>query len=145
MSVDNRANPRMIKVRIKVSKTDPFRLGVDIFMGKTGNEICPVAAMLAYLIKRGNKEGMLFHFIDGNLLTRERFVTPVKRVLSAAGVDCNPYSGHSFRIGAATTAGRKGVPPATIKTLGRWESAAYMLYMRLPRDELAKISTVIFE
>ena len=41
---------------------------------------------------------------------------------------------------AATTAGRKGVSSERIQTLGRWESSAYLLYVRLPRDELSSVS-----
>lgn len=143
IAIDSITNPSTLKVRIKASKTDPFRQGIDIFIGRTDNDLCPVAAMLAYLTKRGHKEGMLFHFKDGRLLTRERFVAKVRSVLTAAGIDCKPYSGHSFRIGAATEAGRKGLPPATIQTLGRWQSSAYLLYVRMSREELAGISKVI--
>lgn len=143
VSVDSISDPKTLRVKIKASKTDPFRQGVDIFIGRTDNELCPVAAMLAFLAKRGQKEGMLFHFKDGKLLTRERFASRVRSVLTTAGMDCKPYSGHSFRIGAATAAGRKGLPPATIQTLGRWESSAYLLYIRMSREELAGISKVI--
>ena len=37
VTVDCISNPQMLKVKIKASKTDPFRLGVDIFVGKTGS------------------------------------------------------------------------------------------------------------
>ena len=121
VAIDNLSNPRVLKVKIKASKTDPFRKGVEICVGKTDNKLCPVTAMLAYLARRGQEDGMLFKFEDGKLLTRERFVTRVRAALTAAGIDCKPYSGHSFRIGAATAAGKKGLLPATIKTLGRWE------------------------
>jgi hypothetical protein len=33
----------------------------------------------------------------------------VKMVLAKAGIDCSRYNGHSFRIGAATTALAKGI------------------------------------
>jgi len=141
--VDSISNPTLLKVRIKASKTDPFRQGVELFIGKTGNRLCPVAALLAYLAKRGNKEGMLFHFEDGRLLTRDRFVSRVREALNEAGVESKSYAGHSFRIGAATAASRSGLPPATIQTLGRWESSAYILYIRLSREELAGVSRMI--
>ena len=73
----------------------------------------------------------------------DKFVKRVKEALSASGVECSRYSGHSFRNGAASVAASRGVPDATIKTLGRWESSAYLLYIKLPREHLANISEMI--
>ena len=53
VSVDSPANPKVVSIRIKASKTDPFREGVSIFLGKTTSEICPVAALLSYISVRG--------------------------------------------------------------------------------------------
>ena len=117
VAVDSESNPTTIKVKIKASKTDPFRQGVDLYLGKTESQLCPVSAMLAFLAKRGRKEGLLFHFEDGKLLTRDRFVEKVRQALTAANIDCKPYSGHSFRIGAATTAAKKGVPQQPLRLL----------------------------
>jgi hypothetical protein len=140
VTVDCIRNPQMLKVRIKASKTDPFRIGVDIFVGKTGNVLCPVSAVLAYMALRGPGPGPLFQFRDGRPLTRTRLVQKVKEAISAAGINCAPYSGHSFRSGAATTAAKQGISDATIKTLGRWQSNAYQLYIKTPRQQLAAIS-----
>ena len=60
VSVDSVSDPNLLKVTIKASKTDPFRQGVEIFIGKTGNKLCPVSAMLSYHAKRGNKQGLFF-------------------------------------------------------------------------------------
>ena len=40
--VDNADNPTVVKAKIKASKTDQFRKGVDIFVGRTCNQLCPV-------------------------------------------------------------------------------------------------------
>ncbi len=77
---------------------------------------------------RGSAPGPLFNFHDGKFLTRDNFVKAVRAALPAAGVDAAHYSGHSFQIGAATTAFSQGVPDVLIKTMGRWESSAYTLY-----------------
>ena len=69
ITVDNVGNFRMLKVTIKASKMDSFHQGVDIFIGKPSNELCRVAAVLAYLVRRGNEQGLLFRFEDGRLLT----------------------------------------------------------------------------
>ena len=112
-------------------------------MGSTGNDLCPVNAMLAYLASRGPQSGPLFRFEDGRFLTWDRFVRQVKSALTAAGVPYKHYSGDSFQIGAASTAASRGIPEATIKTLGRWERSAYLLYIKLPRKQLAGIPKAI--
>ena len=100
---------------------------------------------MTYVAIRGKEQGSLFMFKDKRLLTRDRFVARVREALSTAGVNATSYSGHSFRIGAATTARRKGLSLEKIQTLGRWKSSAYLLYIRLPREELSSVSKIIKE
>ena len=143
VAVDNLSDPSVLQVRIKASKTDPFRKGVDIFLGRTGDDICPISAMLAYVAVRGDEPGPLFRFANGKPLTRDRLVTAVRVALSAAGRSEGHYAGHSFRVGAATTAAQCGIPDSAIQTLGRWKSAAYLAYVRIPREKLAAISRTL--
>ena len=56
----------------------------------------------------------------------------VKQSLKKAGVDSTKYAGHSFRIGVATPAAACGIQDSLINTLGRWETTAYQLYVRIP-------------
>ena len=132
---DDGSHPRVMKVTIKQSKTDPFRKGVTLVLGRTFKLPCPVAAMAAYVVIRGVKPGPLFHFKDGRLLTRKRFVDVILSGLHASGIDASKYNGHSFRIGVATTAASKGFEDSLIKTLGRWESTAYLISVYLYRIE----------
>ena len=104
IALDDSRSPSLVRVTIKQSKTDPFRKGVNIFVGCTGTDLCPVGALLDYLRVRGTAQGALFVFSDGRLLTRQHFVERVRDALQRAGVDQSKYCGHSFRIGAATTA-----------------------------------------
>ena len=77
-------------------------------------------------------------FADGRFLTRQLFVQAVHQALEAKGVSSAQYAGHSFRIGAATTA---GLFDALIKMLGRWESLAYnTLYICTPRSKLCNVA-----
>ena len=93
-----------------------------------------------YLAARGNAPGLLFHFEDGSPLTKNRFITKFRSALTQAGIDSSLYSGHSFRIGAASTAAANGVEDSLIQILGRWKSSAYLAYIKIPSENLAAIS-----
>ena len=99
-------------------------------------DLCPVAALLDYLRMRGSAPGPLFIVSGGSLLRRQCFVDRVREVLERAGVDRSKYCGHSFPIGAATTAAKKGIEDCIIKMLGQWESLAYLHYVKIPREHL---------
>ncbi len=140
VTLDSRDSPTVAQVTIKASKTDPFRHGVTLFLGRTHNNLCPVTALAAYLASRDDSPGPFFKLATGCPLSREVFVSMVRRALSAAGFDASLYAGHSFRSGAATTAAACGLEDSLIKTLGRWNSAAYQLYIQIPREQLAGLS-----
>ena len=52
VSLDCVKSPKMVQVRIKQSKTDRFRKGVMVYLGRIGSELCPVAVVSAYLAVR---------------------------------------------------------------------------------------------
>ena len=62
----------------------------------------------------------------------------IRAALTEAGLVAKDYAGHSFRIGAATTAAHQD---SLIKTLGRWESAAYTKYIRTAPDTLQGVAS----
>ena len=130
-----------MRANIKASKTDLFRHGIPLFIGRTNNDLCPVIAMMSYLAIWGNSPGPLFLFANGQFLTRQRLVEHLRSALALAGIDCFAYCRHSFRIGTTTTAAARGIQDATIKMLGRWQSSAYQRYIRTPREDLAAISS----
>lgn len=140
--VDSREDPQCITVFLRHSKTDPFGAGSRIYLGRTGDPTCPVSALLAYLALRPSTPGPLFLFQDGSCLSRQRLVTHLREALVAAGVDTAGYSGHSFRIGAASTAARAGLSEPLVKMLGRWKSSAYLTYVRSHPDSLL-VSSVL--
>ena len=145
VAVDDCKNPTLLQIHLKASKTDPFRSGVNVFVGESGNELCPIRAMTEYLSQRGGQSGPLFCFRNGRYLTRSRFVDQVREALRQAGVDASKFAGHSFRRGAATTALEKGISDATIKMLGRWRSEAYTRYIRTPCSQLAAYTRMLGE
>ena len=64
----------------------------------------------------------------------------VQSILSAARYS-RVYSGHGFRLGAATTVAAKGVPSQLIKTLGWWSSDAYQIYIPTPVYSIVLVSS----
>ncbi len=143
IQIDCLSNSKHLKVIVKASKTDQYRVGTEVFVSKTSNQLCPVAAVLTYImVKKGKGPGPFFKWQNGKPLTRVRFVTEVKQALTKAGADACLYAGHSFRRGAATAAAKQGVWETTIKMLGRWKSSAYQ---RVPRDQLAMVTPHLAE
>ena len=116
---------------IKSSKTDPPRQGCFTYLGRGQYPLCPISAILAYLHLREPSSGPLFIDTHGRPLTRSRLSSFIQSVLQGAVIS-GQFSGYSFRIGAATTAAQCGIPDHLIKTMGRWTSDAYQLYVRTP-------------
>ena len=104
VTIDSVRNPRLARIRLQISKTDPFREGAIITLPRTEDDLCPVAALLSWLVYRGKSSGPLFLLQSGAPLTRTRLVTELRKVLSDLGLEAEHFSGHSFRKGAATTA-----------------------------------------
>ena len=142
LAVDDHQLPSAVLVRIKASKTDPFRKGVQLLLPRTGGPLCPVDALSSYLSIRGNAPGPLFRFASGVPLSRPHVTNWLRSTLAAAGVQGN-YSSHIYRIGAATTAHAAGVPDSLIRTLGRWSSDAYLVYIQTSHDTLRSAAALL--
>ena len=140
ISVDSHTNPTLLAVKIKVSKTDQFGTGVSLYLGRGQNDLCPLTAILQYLAFRPQRPGPLFVFYNNKPLTKQSFISHVHRALAAKGINTTFYKGYSFRIGAVTTAAACGLSESLIKTLGRWSSSAYQIYIKTP-SELAIVSS----
>lgn len=145
VAVDSYDSPSMLSIHLKTSKTDQEGVGVVLYVGRTFKPVCPVIVMLTYLVvrKQPRDEGPLFRCEDGAPLSRPALVAWLRTTLESAGIDARHFSGHSFRIGAASTAASKGIPDSTIQTLGRWSSDSFKRYIRIPRENLAQISQSI--
>lgn len=131
---------RYMCLTIKASKTDPFRSAVKITIGANDSELCPVLAMKNYLSRRVNSSGPLFQYSNGTALSRTQFTNELRSLLALGGYTSSNFSGHSFRIGAATTAASQNLPHWLIQTLGRWSSDCYLRYIRTPVHILADVS-----
>ncbi|XP_021365385.1 uncharacterized protein LOC110458130 [Mizuhopecten yessoensis] len=112
-----------VLLRLRTSKTDPFREGITLKLFKTDNSICPYVACCKYVEARQqqnpSQDDPLFVDENDKVLTRNVFIEKFKHVLECLGINSNEYNGHSFRIGAATSASTAHVQDHLIKILGR--------------------------
>ena len=130
VAINSREDPTVVHLTLQQSKTDVFGAGVTIHLGRTGDHLCPVSAILAYLARRPPTPGPLFLLHSGHPLSRRMLVSTVRATLSSAGVEVGHINGHSFRIGAATAAAQAGLSDSTIQQLGRRKSSAFTRYLR---------------
>ena len=75
------------------------------------------------------------------MITKVQFVKEIRGVLGGSiELPQHQYAGHSFRIGAATSAALAGVEDSTIQALGRCgHSAAFLQYIRMPKETLVSV------
>ena len=90
LTLDNRSSPQLVGIKIKQSKTDPFRKGTTIFLGRSGKAICPVEAITSYLAVRSPQPGPLFMFKSGSPLSRTALVKHLQEALQQAGLNPAP-------------------------------------------------------
>ena len=126
--VSIREDGRALRVFLKRSKTDQYERGTEVFIGSTGDELCPVLAVRSYVARRGDSPGAFLCSAEGVPLSKSRFVELVRSALTRAGVPIAGYSGYSFQIGAATAASQAGIPDSVIQALSRWSSPAFLRY-----------------
>ncbi len=139
VQLEDSPSPRWIRLAIKESKTDRLRTGELVTLQRTTGDICPVRAMLQFMIARGPGPGPFFADEGGQGLSRKNFVAEVKAALKEGGLAAEGISGHSFRIGAATAAAEGGASEEDVKALGRWKSRVYRGYIR--REEGAQAAS----
>lgn len=133
-------NDAFATLQLKTSKTDPFRRGVTIYLHSITDRICPVKALRKYIDARRASGATSLHplFVnpENNVLQRGYFLSKLKELLSRLGLAASDYSGHSFRIGAATSAANAQVEDHLIKVLGRWHSDSYSRYIHTSRESV---------
>lgn len=130
-------------IHLAVSKTDPFREGTDITIYGNGATTCPFAALRATWDDAPKQfpSAPLFQHHDGTPLRYEQLNAAIKRLATSAGLDPQSFSGHSLRIGGATSLAMRGFAQNVIQALGRWQSLSVQLYTRLTggmREQVSK-------
>ena len=66
-----------------------------------------------------------------------------RAALTAVGLLCEKFTGHSFQIEAATLAARAGVEDYKIHQLGQWNSTAFLVYICTSHEDLAQFSKIL--
>jgi len=70
---------------------------------------------------------------EGGLpVSRSVFSTHLLRACQLCGLDPSRYKGHSFRSDAASYAADRGLSDDQVRLLGRWQSDAFLRYIRVP-------------
>ena len=132
---------------LKHSKTDQFGTTTPIYLFKLNSPLSPYEPLVRHLSTRRSQNATpsdpLFVSESGSIITRNWFHHHLRLVLAKAGYAPEHFSGHSFRIGAASTASQKGIPEHTIQILGRWSSNAYHTYIRSNAHDLLQAHTVL--
>ena len=129
-------------LRLCSNKTDPFHHGCNVVVRASGKDVCVLGAAAEYLCIRSRlgvawkHDAPLLATRAVNALTRSTFPLELKQLLASTGLNDAQYSAHSFRIGAATAAGRQGVPEWLIQAAGRWNSDCFKVYVRTQPDQL---------
>ena len=71
IAMNNRANPTFLSVSLRHSETDVFGVGVTLYVGATGGNMCPVAAILSYMAVCPDMPGPLFIYHNNRPLSRD--------------------------------------------------------------------------
>ena len=72
----------------------------------------------------------MFRKADGSAYTTNYIRDIVRLLMSAIGENALEFGAHSLRIGGATALFAAGADPIHIRTMGRWSSDCWRLYVR---------------
>lgn len=107
--------------------------GVSVVIGCSKTKVCAYCMLQKLLEARKifqSNHPALFIFSNGQPLNKQLLVRHLRFCLSCLGLQPDMYSGHSLRAGSATTAGTKQFQSWEVKSLGRWASQCYNIYIR---------------
>jgi len=113
-------------------RTKTSQTGEDVFWAKQGGPTDPDEALSNHLRVNDPHLGIaLFSYRFGTAhrpLTKSKFIGRLARAVKDASLD--PLQGHAIRIGATLEYLLWNVPFDVVKTMGRWASDAFQVYLR---------------
>ena len=127
-----------IQLNIKSSKTDQYRQGQTIVIGKTGSDLCPVFWLNRYIAAAhliSESDQYLFskvryirsadsYILTGDKLSYTRAREIFLEAIEAIGEDKNKFCLHSLRSGGCTAASNANVDERLVMAHGRWKRAS---------------------
>ena len=138
VAINDTRVPQVVIVWLRRAKTNQFGNGAGIVVGRTEDDLCPVAV---FIVKRGKAPGAFFVFPNSMPLTKAKFIEITRNVVGElhVGLPKEHFASYSLSIGAATciAAARARLEDALIMTLGRWSSAAFLRCKRTTTAALA--------
>ncbi|KAJ7160664.1 hypothetical protein C8R43DRAFT_881376 [Mycena crocata] len=122
-----------------VPVTKSSRTGEDLLFAAHADASDPRAALENHLrVNSPPASGHLFaykHKMTHRPLTKPAFIARIHKAFRAAKLD--PLQGHGIRIGSTLFYLLRGTPFDVVKTIGRWSSDAFQLYLRKHAQILA--------
>jgi hypothetical protein len=142
---ENQTGNRWMEIKLKCSKENKNgkEVVIDIFESK--GALCPVKAYTRWIGRQPVEQNLpVFRDEKGTPVTGRKMNSWLRELLSKhVDYDKARFTGHSFRIGLATTLGTMGFTTEDIKEAGRWSSRAYEVYMKLPRRQRLAVAEKI--
>jgi len=143
-SIKTRESRGYMEVTLPISKTDPFRKGIQLTIAASQDPACPVQAMKRFLTWDTHRSHEQPLFCIGRdtqqAFTRDYVVQKLQQLALQTGLGHGTWNGHSFRRGAATWAAEVGISETDIQTLGRWRSDAYKTYIEYSNQQRIALS-----
>ena len=116
----------------KLPRTKTAIAGEDVFWSSQEGPSDPLSALANHFrINDPPPDQPLFSWRHPNgirPLTRSEFLKRINLAASELGIE--PLKGHGIRIGATLEYLLRGVPFDVVKSIGRWSSEAFLLYLR---------------
>jgi hypothetical protein len=138
-------NMKKIEIKLKCPKENRSNKAVVVDIFESGGTLCPVKAYTRWRDRAKPTDDLpAFRDANGIPLTGKKMNNYLRLLLGKhVDYDKAKFTGHSFRIGLATTLGSLGFSTDDIKEAGRWSSNAYEVYMKLPRKRRLAVAEKI--
>ena len=138
--------PEHYELQLPNNKTRQIGQGFVVKYYRTHNSWCPVEVLdsLDRLFTSSPRDSPLLPF-PTHPITSKQFIGHVRILLANLHLDPVRFSGHSFRIGAASAASKQGVPSYIIKHMGRWSSSCYSRYIPEPHMEVRRAFAILLD